>query len=130
MIQTDPSWYDLYVKYVGRMKVNVTIFFYIKYVRWAITATAITKRNTANKENLTNKNVLLTYKKGLVSSKQHLLTYTKKDLVTNTNDKKPRQILTANSCGKFLRKISTTNSRGKEPWQILAANSRGKFSNM
>ena len=49
--------------------------------------TVITKRNTINKENLTNENFLLTYKKGLLSYKQDLLTYTKKDLLTNTNDK-------------------------------------------
>ena len=53
-------------------------------VQWPITATAITKRNTVNKENLTNKKVLLTYKSGLLSYKQDLLTYTKKDLLTNT----------------------------------------------
>ena len=54
---------------------------------WPITATAITKRNTVNKENLTNKKVLLTCKKGLLSYKQDLLTFTKKDLLTNTNGK-------------------------------------------
>ena len=51
------------------------------------TATAITKRNTVNKENLTNKKVLRTYKKGLLSHEQDLLTYTKRDLLTNTKDK-------------------------------------------
>ena len=74
------------------------------FLRWPITATAITKRNTVNKENLTNKKVLLTYK-------QDLLTYTEKDLLTNTNGKYPRQTPTANSCGKFLRQIPTANSR-------------------
>ena len=49
------------------------------FVRWPITATAITKKNTVNKENPTNKKVLLTYKKGLLSYKQ--------DLLINTNDK-------------------------------------------
>ena len=69
-------------------------------VRWPITATAITKRNTINKENITNKKVLLTYKKGLLSYKQDLPTYTKNDLLTNTNGKYPRQIAMANSYGK------------------------------
>ena len=49
------------------------------FARWPITATAITKKNTVNKENPTNKKVLLTYKKGLLSYKQ--------DLLINTNDK-------------------------------------------
>ena len=49
-----------------------------------ITATAITERNTVNKEKLTNKNVLLTYKKGLLPYKQDLFTCIKKDLLTNT----------------------------------------------
>ena len=47
------------------------------FIRWPITATAITKRNTFNKENLTNQKVLLTYKKGLLPYKQDLLIYKK-----------------------------------------------------
>ena len=87
----------------------------ISNIRWPITATGIRKRNTVNKENLTNQKILLTYKKGLLSYKQDLLTYTKKYSPTYT--KNPRQIATANSHGKFLR-------------QILAVNSHGKFSDM
>ena len=47
-----------------------------------MTATAITKRNTVNKENLTNQKVLLIYKKGLRPYKQDLLTYPKKYSLT------------------------------------------------
>ena len=36
------------------------------FLQWPTTATTITKRNTVNKENLTNQKVLLTYKKGLL----------------------------------------------------------------
>ena len=54
---------------------------FMNRLRWPITATGITKRITVNKENFTNKNVLLTYEKGLLSYKQDLLTYTKKDLL-------------------------------------------------
>ena len=104
----------------------------IYIVRWPITATAITKRNTIDKENLTNKNVSLTCKKGLLPYKQDLLTYTKK--YSLTYPKNPRQIATANSHGKFRgkfpRQIPAADSRGKQPRQILAVNSRGKFLNM
>ena len=82
-------------------------------IRWPITAMAMTKRNTVNKENITNKQVLLSYKKGLLSYKQDLFTYTKKDLLTNT--KSPRQIPAANSHGKFPRQILAANSHGKFP---------------
>ena len=77
------------------------------------------KKNTvsANKENLRDKKVLLTYRKGLLPYKQNLLRYTKKDLLTNT--KNPRQITTTNSHSKFLQQIATANSRRKFPWQIL-----------
>ena len=68
------------------------------HVRWPIIDTALTKRNTVNKENLTNQ-VLLTYEKGLLPYKQDLLTYTKKYSLTYT--KNPRQIATASSHGKF-----------------------------
>ena len=44
-----------------------------------------------------------TYKKGLPPYKQDLLAYTKKNLLINT--KNPRQIATANSSGKFPRRI-------------------------
>ena len=65
-------------------------------LRWPITTTAITKRNIINKENLTNKKVSLTSKKSLLPYKQDLLSYTKKDLLTNI----PRHIATTNSHGK------------------------------
>ena len=39
------------------------------------------------------------------------------DLLTNT--KNPRQIATANSCGKFSRQIAMANSHGKFLRQIL-----------
>ena len=70
----------------------------MRNLRWPITATAITKRNTVNKENLTNQKVLFTYKKGLLPYKQDLLIYTKKYSLTYT--KNPRQIPAANSRGK------------------------------
>ena len=90
----------------------------IAYVRWPITATTVTKRNTVNRENLTNQNIFLTYKKGLLPYKQDLLTYTKKDSLIYT--KKP----TANSCRKFPRQIPAANSHGKFSWQIPTANSQ------
>ena len=65
---------------------------------------AVTKRNTVNKENLT-------YKKGLLSFKQDWLTYTKKGLLANT--KNTLQIAMANSCVKFPRQISAADSHGK-----------------
>ena len=72
------------------------------YVRWPITITAITRRNTVNKENLTNQKVLRTYRKGLPPYKQNLLIYTKKDsLIYIQKNKRRRQILTANSHDKF-----------------------------
>ena len=67
-------------------------------LRWPITAMAITKMNIINKENLINKKVSLTSKKGLLPYKQDLLTYTKKDLLTFT--KTSRQITTENNHGK------------------------------
>ena len=90
---------------------------------WPITATAITRTNTLNKENLTNKKVLPTYKKGLLPYKQDLLTYTKKRFAYKYQKPTPssrskhfhgkflQQILAANSYGKFLLQIPTTNSR-------------------
>ena len=95
-------------------------------LRWPITATVKTKRNTANNENFTNKNALLTYEKVLLPYKQDLLTYAKKDLLTNT--KKPWQITSAISCGKFSRQIVMANFCVKFPRQISASNSRGKQS--
>ena len=74
------------------------------YVRWPITITAITRRNTVNKENLTNQKVLRTYRKGLPPYKQNLLIYTKKDSLIYIQKNK-RQIATANSHNKFPRQI-------------------------
>ena len=81
----------------------------------------ITRRNTVNKENVTNQKVLHTYEKGLPPYKQDLLIYTKKDSFIYT--KNPRQ----NGDSKFSRQIATANSCGKFSRQILAANSHGKF---
>ena len=75
------------------------------------------KEHTVNKENLTNKKLLLAHKKGFLLYKQYLLTYTKKRFASIY--KKPRQLATANSCGKFLLQIPTENSRGKFPRKIL-----------
>ena len=96
----------------------------IKILRWPRTSTAITKRNIVNKENFTNKKVLLTYKKDLLPYKQDLLTYIKN--ICLQIQKNPRQRATSNSCGKFSRHIATANSCSKFPRQILATNSRGK----
>ena len=60
----------------------------IAFLRWPITATTIKKRKTVNKENLTNKNILLTYKKGLLPYKQDLPTYIKN--ICLQIQKKPR----------------------------------------
>ena len=85
----------------------------------------ITRRNTVNKENLTNQKGLHTYEKGLPPYKQDLLIYTKKDSLIytknprqNGDSKFSRQIATANSCGKFSLQIATANSCGKFPRQI------------
>ena len=91
-------------------KIFLGTIFYLR-ITVAMTATAITKRNTVNKENPTNQKVLVTCKKGLLPYTQDLLTYTKKYSLKYT--KNPRQILTANSHGKFLRQTPTANSRGK-----------------
>ena len=58
-------------------------------LRWPITSTTITRRNTVIKENLTNQKVLHTYKKGLPPYKQDLLTYKKNDslILWNYNTK-------------------------------------------
>ena len=82
-----------------------------------ITTMIITRRNTVNKENVTNQKVLHTYEKGLPPCKQDLLTYTKKDSL----------LYTKKTHGKFLLQIPTAISRGKKPRQIPAANSHGKF---
>ena len=74
------------------------------YVRWPITTTAIARRNTVNKENLTSQKVLRTYRKGLPPYKQNLLIYTKKDSLIYIQKNK-RQIATANSHNKFPRQI-------------------------
>ena len=70
---------------------------FLYFVRWPITATAIAKRNTVNKEILRNKWGLLSLKKGLVTKKKDLLTQ-KEGLLTYAKKKpqKTRQILTAN----------------------------------
>ena len=54
-------------------------------LRWPTTSTTITRRNTVNKENLTNQKVLHTYKMGLHPYKQDLLTYEKKDSLISWN---------------------------------------------
>ena len=63
----------------------------------------ITKRNTVNKENLTNQNVLLTTKKGMLPYKQDLLHIQERIRlnIQKTHGKQPRQILAANSHSKF-----------------------------
>ena len=66
----------------------------------------ITKRNTVNTVNLTNQNVLLITKKGMLLYKQDLLTYKKRI------------------------RLNIQKTHGKQPRQILAANSHSKFSNM
>ena len=96
------------------------------FLQWPIAATAIGKRNTGNKENITNK-VLPTYKKGLLSFKQDLIKYTKKK--KGFAYKYKRKIPTANSHSKFLRQIATANSCGKFPRQIPVANSRKNCNN-
>ena len=48
---------------------------------------AITKRNTVNKQNLTNKKALLTYKNDLLPYKQESPTYTEKELLTYISNK-------------------------------------------
>ena len=94
--------------------------------RWHITASIITKRNTANKENLANKKVLRTYRKGFLPCKKDLLSYTQKDLLTST--KNPWQIATTNFLDKFLRQILAANSHSQFLWRNLTVNSYGNFS--
>ena len=92
--------------------------FLVSSVWWLVTATKITKRNTIDKENFTNKKVWLTktvcfhINKICSHIQKRISLYIKK---TNGNSKFSRQIATSNSCGKFLR-------------QILVAISHRKFS--
>ena len=95
----------------------------------------MTKRNTVNKEDLTNEKILLTYKKGLLPHKQDLLTYTTMDLLTNAKKTTAnfhgellQQVLAVNSHGKFLRQVPAANSHDKFQGQIATANSSRKFS--
>ena len=91
---------------------------YIRYVRWPVTATAITKRNTVNKEILTNKkkfyshmiNVCFQLKK--ICLQRKMICSHRKKVCLHTQNKS-----TANSCGKFPR---------QKPRQMAAANSHGK----
>ena len=56
-----------YIKYENLLLTLPTIFretYEVHELRWPITARTITKRNTVDKENLTNQKVLLSYKKG------------------------------------------------------------------
>ena len=73
----------------------------MQYLRWPITATAITKRNTVNKEIIINKKTFahkLSIKKDLFTKKKDLLTQKKRfAYIHKTN---PRQITKANSHGK------------------------------
>ena len=83
-------------------------------------APAMPNINTVNKENPSNKKVLLTYKKELLPYKQDLHTYTKRDLLTITKNRP--QIPVANSHGKIRRQILTANSHDKFSRQIPTAN--------
>ena len=114
--------------------------FYIEaWLRWPITATAITKGNTINKEILINEKNLLTYKKDLHSIKNDL--FTKKRIFShrkkvflhkqnkptaNSHVKFSWQIAMPNSDGKFPEKIPTTYRYGKFPRQKNMANPHGK----
>ena len=102
-------------------------------LRWPITATAITKRNTVNKEILINKKIfLLTFKKGLLfhlkkiclqrkriySHIKKVCLHTENKPAVNSHRKFSRQTATANSCGKFPLQILSANSYSKQPLQI------------
>ena len=80
----------------------------MKYLRRSITATAVTIRNTVNREILINKD-LLTYRKGLISIKKDSFAK-KKNLFTQ---KKGLNKPTANSHGKFPRQMAAANRHGK-----------------
>ena len=75
------------------------------FKRWPITVMTNTKRNIINKENLTNKKVLLTPKKGFA--------YIYKNPTANSHSKLSRQISTANSGGEFPRQKAGANTHGK-----------------
>ena len=60
-------------------------------------------------------------KKGLLTKKEGLFTYTQK-----IHGKFLRKIAMANSCGKFPLHTATANSHDKKSRQILMAKSHGK----
>ena len=85
-------------------------------LRWPITATAIAKRNTVNKEDLTKK--FCSRIKKVCFHINKICLHVEKQIClhvqpANTHGKFLRQILAANSHGKFLRQIATANSRSK-----------------
>ena len=102
---------------------------------WPITATAITKRSTVNKEILINKKKFCSHikkvcfcfqLKKICSHGKKVCLHTKNNPTANSTGKFSRKIATANRCGKFPRQIATANSHGKTSRQIAAANSYGK----
>ena len=93
----------------------------MQYLRWPITATAITKRNTANKEIIINKKTFahkLSIKKDLFTKKKDLLT---QKPTANNQGKLSRQIAMVNSCRNFPRQIAMANFHGKKPRLIAVA---------
>ena len=94
---------------------NLNIYFTMRntILRWPITVTAIAKRNTVNKENLTKK--FCSRIKKVCFHINKICSHVEKQIClhvqpANTHGKFLRQILAANSHGKFLRQILTANS--------------------
>ena len=92
-------------------------------VRWPITFTAITKRNTVNKEILINKKKFCSHLKKVCSHRKKFWLHTQNKPTANSHDIQLRQIPTANSHGKFPRQKATANSCGKSPTQKAMTNS-------
>ena len=107
------------------LSISKTISFLFA-VRWPITFTAITKRNTVNKEILINKKKFCSHLKKVCSHRKKFWLHTQNKPTANSHDIQLRQILTANSHGKKPRQIAAANLQRKKPWQIAAKKSHCK----
>ena len=89
-------------------------------LRWPITATAITKRNTNKK--------FCSYIKKVCFHINKICSHIQKNIrlrIQKTHGKFLRQIPTANSCGKFSRQIATANSH-----ELISLISKTSISNI
>ena len=91
-------------------------------VRWPITATAITKRNSVNEEILGNKKSFACILKKVCFQIKKICLQRKRICSNRKVCLHTQNKPTANSCGKFPRQIATANSHGKTPRQIAITN--------